>query len=179
MTPGMQTACRSDSGWFCPEAAGSGFSCLPPARASLRPWRTHRNVPGKGEGRARTQQLVDVLSCPLYTPGSPQSRPHGGFPPRPPPRVSACRQATPAHSGALHLHPVPLVQDVLQQPVDHVQRLVLLQHNVIGGHVALPLLLHLPGRGDGVSLKCPASAHCSCLSGTWSWGRRVFKPQIP
>lgn len=49
----------------------------------------------------------------------------------------------PLCSGALYLHAVPLKQDVLQQPIDHVQRLVLLQHDVVGIHVPLPPLLHL------------------------------------
>lgn len=49
----------------------------------------------------------------------------------------------PVPSGALHLQLVPLAQDVLQQPIDHIQSLVLLQHDVIGVHVALPPLLHL------------------------------------
>jgi hypothetical protein len=43
---------------------------------------------------------------------------------------------------------VPLAQDILQQPVDHVQCLVLLQDNVIGIHIALPLFLHLPREGE-------------------------------
>lgn len=40
----------------------------------------------------------------------------------------------------------PWAQDVLQQPVDHIQHLVTLQHSIIGLQVALPLLLHLQAR---------------------------------
>lgn len=104
---------------------------------------TNRRRRGKEGGGARTQQLVDALDFPLYTPGREGSQ-QSSLPARLP-SLSRPAGTGPAHarSGDTHLHPVSLVQDVLQQPVDHIQRLILLQHNVIGLHVALPLLLHL------------------------------------
>lgn len=85
----------------------------------------------------------------LHTQGEaalPTGRPPGEAPSSPQPAAPAPHLP----SGALHLYPVPLMEDVLQQPVDHVQCLVLLQHNVIGVHVALPPLFHLPrGGGEG------------------------------
>lgn len=128
MISGMQTPYRST-------VHLEGLLLPPTWQGSLRPWRTHtegareRSREGcTGLSSAHTRSRLSALRPPSKAPSS--SRPAGTGP-------------TPAHSGAVEPHPVSPVQDVLQQPVDHVQSLVLLQHNVIGVHVALTLLLHL------------------------------------
>lgn len=125
------TPCRSHVHLVAPSPTEPGFG-------EPRRW--------EGEGGARAQQLHHLdWSRPALGGAAPSAgRPLGEAPssPQPPtPRL---------HSGALHLHPVPAVQeDMLQQPVDHVQRLVLLQHDVIGVHVAFPPLFHLPRGREG------------------------------
>lgn len=134
MISGMQTPDRSTVHleWL--------FLLPPTWQGSHRPWRTHTGKGGRrgedpaasgcpGLSSAHTRKSRLTAGRPRSEASSP-SRPAGTGP-------------TPARSGAVDLHPGPLVQDVLQQPVDHVQSLILLQHNVIGVHVALTLLLHL------------------------------------
>ena len=76
--------------------------------------------------------------------------------------TAACRPRL--RSGALHLCPVTLLQDVLQQPIDHVQSLVPLQHDVIRVHVALPPFLHLPGEQRARVPQHPALCPACCYA---------------
>lgn len=109
---------------------------LPPAwQGSHRAWSTHRRCQGKEE-EARGPSSFWMPQAFLFTHREEQA--HARRPPREVPLSSP-----PAGSRALDLHPGSLVQDVFQQPVDHVQSLVLLQHDVIGVQVALTLFLHL------------------------------------
>ena len=89
--------------------------------------------------------------------------------------TAACRPRL--RSGALHLCPVTLLQDVLQQPIDHVQSLVPLQHDVIRVHVALPPLLHLPGEQRAQSPSTLPSALPAVTH--QGLGRSTFKLRLP
>lgn len=143
MTP-MQTACRSDSSGV---ALAASHLPGPPSGLEI----------SQECARERGRKGEDPAACGCPELPSVHTRLTAEQPPGRLPSVSPpADRPVPAHSGALYLCPVPLVQDVLQQPVHHIQRLVLLQHNVIGGHVALPPLLHLPGRGDRWSSEMPA-----------------------
>ncbi|KAL0597754.1 hypothetical protein AAY473_033106 [Plecturocebus cupreus] len=107
------------------------------AAGSLKPLVMNALREGRTEGHERTRLLLATLFSALGADSGAVPPPHHG----------AQAWLEPVPSGTLHLQLVPLAQDVLQQPVDHIQCLVLLQHYVIGVHVALPLLLHLPERG--------------------------------
>lgn len=138
-------------------------AALPPGKAPSSLWRTQTKGPGKG-GTGEGQLLPPPRTCLCSTRtgrSSAQSRAASAEVPSP-------SQASRLPSGALHLCPVLLLQDVLQQPVDHVQCLVLLQHDVIGVHVALSPLFHLPGEQR---LRVPQTLCPQPLQSTWGWGR--------